>query len=107
MTAQMELVFTARDEALRSVTEASDDQDIAVVDQAILNLAATGGRFSANDVRPLLPELRSKNLIGARFNALRMRRLIVKVGEVTSTDRGTHGKRVALYVGADFHAACL
>jgi hypothetical protein len=101
---QLALVFAARDEALTAVTEASDDQDIAVVDQAIDRFAASGVQFSANDIRPLLPPLRSNNLIGARFNAARMRRQIVKVGEVTSTDPGTHGKPVALYRGAAFVA---
>ena len=35
-----QLAFTLRDEALEAVTAASDDQDIAVVDQAILTVAA-------------------------------------------------------------------
>jgi hypothetical protein len=31
-----------------------------------------------------------------------MRRLIVKVGEVVSTDPGTHGKKIGLYVLAGY-----
>lgn len=93
-----QLAFALRDEALEAVTEASDEQDVAVVDQAILNVAQRGVPFSANDVRPLLPRLRSNNLVGARMNSLRMRRLIVKIGEVVSTDPGTHGKKIGLYV---------
>lgn len=99
---QLSLVFDQRDAALELVTENGDTQDVAVVDQAISRFAASGARFSANDVRPLLPALRSNNLVGARFNAARMRRQIVKVGEVISTDPGTHGKKVALYIGAAF-----
>jgi hypothetical protein len=93
-----QMAFALRDEGQQCVTDASDGQDIAVVDQAILTVAQRGLPFSANDVRPLLPPLRSNNLVGARFNALRMRRLIRKVGETPSTDKGTHGKPVAVYV---------
>lgn len=99
MTAdQMTLVFAARDEALQAVTDHSDAQDIAVVDQAILTVAQQGRPFSANDFRGLLPELRNRKLIGARINSLRMRKVLRKVDEVTSTDVGTHGKKVGVYV---------
>lgn len=101
MTAeQLDLAYALRDQALTQVTTASDTQDIAVVDQAIREVAAAGQPFSANDVRPLLPPLRSQGLVGARMNSLRMRRQIIKIGEVVSTDVGTHGKRIGLYVAS-------
>lgn len=99
-TEQLDLAYAMRDAGLDQVTEASDDQDIAVVDQAILTVADRGGQFSANDVRPLLPALRSRNLIGARFNALRTAKRITRVkgSYVPSTDPGTHGHPIAVWV---------
>lgn len=100
MTQQLDLAFGLRDAGQEQVTTASDAQDVAVVDQAILAVAARGRSFSANDVRPLLPVLRSRNLIGARFTALRKAKLIVRVkgSYVPSTDPGTHGHPIAVWV---------
>jgi hypothetical protein len=102
-TAQLDLLdFGAalRDEGIRAVTEASDAQDIAVVDQLIREFARRRTPFSANDVRPLLPALRSNNLVGARFRCAARRGQIRRIGYVTSTDPGTHSHPVALWTGA-------
>lgn len=98
---QLALVFDARDRSLQLVTDTSDEQDIAVVDQAILTVAAQGAIFTANDVRPLLPVLRSNNLVGARFQALKKAGEIQRVSGqyVPSTDPGTHGHPVAVWRG--------
>lgn len=103
MTAQqLGFALDARDQALAAVTAHSDSQDIAVVDQAILTVAGRGGLFSANDVRPLLPVLRSNNLVGARFRALAGLKRIhrVKGMYVPSNDPGTHAHPIAVWTVA-------
>lgn len=101
---QLDLAYALREQGQDRVTAASDDQDIAVVDQAILTVAERGAPFSANDVRPLLPALRSKNLVGARFTSLRkagrIRRHKVNgmAQYVPSTDEGTHGHPIAVWL---------
>lgn len=89
----------ARDEALKRVNDNADEWAKNVVDQAILSLAAIRPT-SANDFRDRLPEIGDRSLIGARFRSLLRRKRLVRVGEVVSTDPGTHGKRIGLYVAA-------
>lgn len=110
LTAQLnllDLAFELRDEGQQRVTDASDDQDIAVVDQAIKAVAERGRPFSANDVRPLLPELGRRNLIGARFTSLRKAKVIRRHkldGQpqyVPSNDPGTHGHPIAVWVSGE------
>lgn len=102
---QLELGQALRDEGVARVEAASDDQDRAVIDQAIRAVAERGEPFSANDVRPLLPPGIRPALVGARFLAASKRRQIVKVGWVPSTDPGTHAHPVALWVAAEAAAA--
>lgn len=102
MTAvQLDIVeaIEARNLALQQVNDNADEIAKATVDQAILSLAAVRPT-SANDLRHLLPEIGDRSLIGARFRSLLMRKRIVRVGEVVSTDPGTHAKRIGLYVTA-------
>lgn len=87
----------ARDEGIAQVEAAADDQDRAVIDQAIREVAARGVRFSANDVRPLLPAVRPA-LIGARFLAAANRKEIRRVGYVKSTDPKTHAHPIAEWI---------
>lgn len=93
----IDAALKARDKALQQVNDNADEIAKATVDQAILSLAAIRPT-SANDFRDSLPEIGDRSLIGARFRSLLMRRLIVRVGEVTSTDPGTHAKRIGIYV---------
>jgi len=99
MTAQMSLddALTARDEALAQVEVDADAQDRLVIDQAIRAVANYGHPFSANDVRPLLPLVRT-SLVGARFMAASKAGLIRRTGWVTSTDPGTHARPIGLWV---------
>jgi hypothetical protein len=87
-----------REEGTTAVIEASDDTDKAVVRRAILETARLGKPFSPNDVRPLLPKLRSNNLIGAMFLSMLATGEISKIDETPSTDGGTHYKRIGVYV---------
>lgn len=88
--------LAARDEAMARATAAHPDER-ARVEAAIRQLAATGRPFSANDARAIHGA--KGGVVGAVFNALRTEGLIVPVGAETSTDRGTHGKSVAKWVG--------
>jgi hypothetical protein len=96
MTDQLEMVFAARDEGLARVTDASSEWDRRLVQQVILAQIETLGEASANDVRELI-DIERRNLIGAVFNSLRMRKIITPVREVRSTDIGTHGKKISVY----------
>lgn len=98
MSADMlDLVWEARSDALSQVTANAARWDIQCVDAVILHLADTRSTFSANDARDLISELPQRKLIGARFNSLRLRGVIEIVGDVVSTDPGTHGKKIGIY----------
>jgi hypothetical protein len=86
-----------RDRVLEQVNNNADEIAKQTVDQAILSLAALRPT-SANDFRDKLPEIGDRSLIGARFRSLLMQKRLVRVGEVVSTDPGTHAKRIGLYV---------
>jgi hypothetical protein len=74
------------------------DWDRAVIDQAIEHHAQLGAPFSANTIRPWLPEVAGP-LIGAAFVRASRRGLIVKLGTTASTDPGTHAHHVGLWCG--------
>lgn len=101
MSEQLALALEARDRGIRQVQDASDKWERDLIDQAILTLAALRPT-SANDFRDELPEIRNRALIGAQFRSLLLRKKIRKVGEVTSTDVGTHAKKIGSYVTAEF-----
>lgn len=90
----------ARDEGM-AVAQVADEErgswDTKVIDQAIKAFADTGSSFSANDIWPLLPEVRGA-LIGARFAAAATRGYIRKVGRVPSTKKRTHAKDVGVWI---------
>ena len=77
---------------------AAHPTEAARVEAVIRQLAATGKPFSANDARELHGV--KGGVVGATFNALRAERVIKPVGSEGSTDKGTHGKPVALWIGA-------
>lgn len=88
---------TARDAALEEVEAAGDQWDRAVIDQGIDALNARRLPWSANDLRPLLPEVRSA-LVGARFLAAIKRGDMTRVGYVSSTEPSTHARPIGLYM---------
>jgi hypothetical protein len=85
-----------RDRGVQVVEQASDDQDRAVVDQAIRELGGMHGTVSANDIRGLLPNVRSA-LIGARFLSLAKAGKLLKTGYIPATHAAGHGRMVALW----------
>lgn len=91
-----QLAFAARDEALDRVNRNAEGWEKAVIDQAVLALAEQGP-VSANSFRHLLPEITNRNVIGGRLAALGAARRLRKVGEVVSTDPGTHAKKIGLW----------
>lgn len=102
MSAQLSLdeALAHRDAVLAALELDDDGWDRKVIDQAIEAVAARGLPFTANSVRDLLPQVR-RPLIGARFNAAHKRGLIRQTGRfVPSTDKGTHGHRIAEWVRA-------
>lgn len=89
-----------REAGIDRAEDAADEQDKAVVRQALRHFIASGEPFSANDVRALLPDVR-RTLLGGAFLAASGAKAIVKVGYVPSSDPGTHGHRVALWQRTD------
>lgn len=85
-----------RDLALQRVEGTADDQDRAVIDQALAAMIERGRAFSANDLRDLLPVVR-KSLVGARFLAAAKRGEIIRVGYVPSSEPTDHCRPIALW----------
>lgn len=75
---------------------AADPSDRARIDAAIRTVAARGGTFSANDVRPLIPGAHGP-LVGARFNAAAKAGAIVRVGYEPSSKANTHAHPIATW----------
>ena len=89
----------ARDQGMAQAEDAdATGWEKALIDQAIRAFAATGQPFSANDLRPLLPDVRS-SLMGSRFMAAAKAGQIRRVGLATSTKKNTHSKDVGRWVG--------
>lgn len=78
----------------------TDDWDKAVIDQAIGYVAAQGLPFSANDLRPLLPAVRTA-LVSRRLIAAQNRNEIRATGFTRSTLASTHGAHVRVYEPVD------
>ena len=74
----------------------ADPSDRARIDAAIRTVAARGAAFSANDVRPLIPNAHGP-LVGARFNAAARSGLIYRVGYESSTKANTHAHPIATW----------
>ena len=70
--------------------------DKQVIDQVIRAFVLQGKPFSANDMRPLLPEVR-KCLISRRLIAAQRDGLVRSVGITYSTLKSTKGARVSVY----------
>jgi hypothetical protein len=75
---------------------AQDDADVALLDAVILAFARNGRPFSANDMRPHIPEVRSA-LISGRLATACNAGLIRAVGYTPSTLPSTHNARVRVY----------
>lgn len=65
---------------------------------AINRVASPGDRVSANSIRPHLPPWVNRSAIGPTFGALARFGALRKVETITSTDRGTHGKDIGVWV---------
>ncbi len=71
------------------------------VDAAIVELAATGEPFTAEEVRELAGDPPDHpNAMGARFNAAARAGLIVRVGYRLARRASLHRHPIALWVGA-------
>lgn len=74
----------------------ADEWDRRVIDQVIRAFVAQGHRFSVNDMRPLLAEVR-KCLISRRLIKAQENGWIRKVGYTPSTLASTHAAEVKVY----------
>jgi hypothetical protein len=97
----------ARDEGMAFAEWAEDARygwNRDLIDQAIDWFAQTGERFSANDIRDLLPpDTPVQGLMGSRFGVAAWRRFtIAPVDNTTSLKRNTHCKPIGVYVGSAF-----
>ena len=76
---------------------AMDDADRAAIDAVLLAFVADGVRFSANDIRPLLPPGVRKALISRRLIHWQREGLIEHVGFTPSTLESTKNAKVQVY----------
>jgi hypothetical protein len=97
--AQVEHGHVLAEQGMSRAEENAGPDDCQAIDQAIAHFARTDRPFSANDVRPHLPQVR-RPAIGARFNAASRRGLIRPIGYTPSSDPGTHGHPIRLWIGA-------
>lgn len=89
----------ARDAGIAMAEDADrSGWDKALIWQAIEAFAATMRPFSANDIRPLLGDVRPA-LMGGRFMAAAKAGVIRRVGRVTSRKENTHLKDIARWIG--------
>jgi len=100
MSYQITIGEALANEGMVRATNASCPDAIAQLDQIIAEHAATGEPFSANDVRPHLPEEVRPAAVGGRFRHAARRGVIRPIGYVASTDPGTHAHPVRLWKGA-------
>ncbi|MCU1679245.1 MAG: hypothetical protein JWM93_4003 [Frankiales bacterium] len=86
-------------EAAQAEAEAERAEQRASADRIIRNAAQDGRPFSANDLRSLMAAAGVPgSMCGAAFHRAISLGVIQPVTEVRSTDAGTHGKRILLYV---------
>lgn len=85
-----------RDAVLERITRAATDAQRADVDRALDRLILAGVPFSANELRPLVAQVRPA-LIGARVRAAATAGRIVRTGYVPSTSPRTHAHPVAVW----------
>jgi len=88
---------TAADDLFSLDALAQDDADRAVLDHVIGVFAAQGGRFSANDIRPLLPPGVRKALISRRLIHAQREGLIEHIGFTGSNLASTKAAKVQVY----------
>lgn len=99
MTSQLTIGDALAVTGIARATAASTPEALEAVDRIIERLAADGGVFSANDVRPHLPEGIRPNAIGGRFRRAAGRGLIRHVDWEASSDPRTHGHHIKLWQG--------
>lgn len=87
----------------QAVASNAHPADRAKVEAAVRQLAATGRPFSANDARAIHGV--KGGVVGAVFTALKNEGVIRACGDEVSTDAGTHGHRLYLWVGTASEAA--
>lgn len=86
----------ARDEAFAAIDAKDYTDETARIVKAIVAVSWERAEFSANEVRPRLGEVYTPR-IGRAFALAQQLGFIEFTGYVTSTDVGTHAKRIGSY----------
>lgn len=89
--------LTARDLAFTQLDVADWKAETKVIVAAILQVAGERDTFSANHVRPLLPEDVNPHRVGRAFHLAQERGWIRAVDSVRSSAPSTRGHHVHLY----------
>lgn len=106
MTGQEEFDLDAgradRDTGIAQVLAHAGDDWTEQARTHIAHLAGTGEPFTADTVIAAIgmPPTGSRNIVGAVFDAARMARLIVRVGDTQAQRRARHASRVSVWRGA-------
>lgn len=96
LSVQERLAADTRDVHLHNIA-ATSEWDQFLVEQAVLVFGCRKPRFSANDLRDLLPEM-GHGFLGAAINSLRTAGIIQHTGRVVpSTLASTNGHRIAVW----------
>lgn len=98
LTPAERLAATERDATLDQLMANASIWDQFLVEQAIFLTGLQRDRFTANDLRDLLPDL-GCGFLGVAINSLRGSGIIARVpgAEVPSTSPATHGHRLAVW----------
>jgi hypothetical protein len=83
-----------RDEAFARLDAADKAAELELILDAIAHAAATLPVFTANDVRPTLPEGVNKQRIGRAFSRAIELGIVEVVGLDRSNERSTHNARI-------------
>ena len=96
LTPAERLASAAKDVLLETLAEQSS-WDRFLVERAVFHYGTRHDKWSANDLRDVLPEL-AHGFLGAVINSLRTAGIIAHTGRVVpSTLDSTHGHRIALW----------
>ena len=100
LTLDLSAARTARDDGIASVEANSDEEWKDAVDAVIARLAATGEKFTADNVRAAgVGEPHHPNAWGARFTAARRKGLVERIGFDESARPAGHARAVAVWRG--------
>jgi hypothetical protein len=93
------MTATERDAAFATLDAADKAAELEAILAVIEKHAATGAEFTANEVRPDLPEGVNRYRIGRAFARAIELGIVTPVAIARSNKRSTHNARINRYVG--------